>query len=144
MEVEKRRRVEKRCDDSSASEFNKEGQIKEIYLEDFMNHKKVLLTLGDKLNFITGENGAGKSAFVTALQVCLGGRSERSARLSGLIREGSSGPAIVRITLSNCGSDAYHPEVYGTSISIERKIYSSGACRYFIYSAEMEVINIKF
>jgi chromosome segregation ATPase len=104
-----------------------------------MNHKKYLLQLGPNLNFITGRNGAGKSAFTIALQVCLGAKSERSSRLSGLIREGSTGPAKVRVTLSNIGSDAYLPEIYGKSLSIERRIYSSGASQYFIRSQNMEV-----
>jgi structural maintenance of chromosomes protein 6 len=128
-------------EDSLNSSFL-EGQIKEIELENFMNHKKRYLKLGPNLNFITGHNGSGKSAFAVGLQVCLGAKSERSSRLSGLIREGSSGPAKVRVTFSNVGSDAYHPLVYGNTISIERRIYSSGTSQYFILNQKKEVVSL--
>ena len=116
-----------------------EGQLLEIYLENFMNHKNCQLKLGPNLNFITGHNGSGKSAFTIGLQICLGAKSERSSRLSGLIREGSTGPAKVRVTFSNNGSDAYFPEIYGKSLSIERRIYSSGPSQYFILSHNRKV-----
>ena len=117
-----------------------EGQINEIYLENFMNHKKCLLTLGPGLNFITGANGAGKSAFAVGLQFCLGGKTDRSSKVSSLIREGSPGPAKVRVTLANEGSDAYRPDIFGKSISIERRVYVSGVSQYSISTHDNQVM----
>ena len=37
------------------------GQIKSIYVENFMCHRKFTLKLGKHLNFITGRNGSGKT-----------------------------------------------------------------------------------
>ena len=48
------------------------GQIAEVYVRDFMNHKAFTLEFGKKLNFVSGANGAGKSAIVAAIQLCLG------------------------------------------------------------------------
>lgn len=77
----------------------------------------------------------GKSAIAAAIQLCLGANTRatgRGANLHGLIREGSSGPAILQVTLYNEGPDAYYPEKYGTRIMIERRIPKSGAASYHI------------
>ena len=95
------------------------------------------------LNFITGRNGSGKSAIVSAIQVCLGANAKttgRGDRLAAFIREGSAGPAIVRITLSNKGTDSYRPEVYGEKITVERKIPKTGSAGYTIYAADKKTV----
>lgn len=48
------------------------GTLEKIEVVDFMCHKLFALSLGQHINFITGQNGSGKSAIVAALQVCLG------------------------------------------------------------------------
>lgn len=45
------------------------GVIEEIYCENFMCHRKMRIKLSKNINFITGENGSGKSAIIAALQV---------------------------------------------------------------------------
>ena len=52
--------------------------------------------------------------------------------MASMIRQGSPGPAIVRVTLLNEGPDAYRPEVYGKRITIERTITKSAGASYKI------------
>ncbi len=88
-----------------------------------MNHRKFEMTFGNHLNFVNGKNGSGKSAIAAAIQICLGGKTTSTGRgksLKSLIREGSHNNAIIRITLSNEGSDAHLPDKYGRSSWLSR------------------------
>jgi chromosome segregation ATPase len=40
--------------------------------------------MGDKLNFVIGHNGSGKSAILTAITVCLGGKATFTNRGSSV------------------------------------------------------------
>jgi chromosome segregation ATPase len=108
------------------------GQIVEMYLQDFMCHRKFTMNFCKNVNFISGKNGSGKSSIVSALQVCLGSTAKtagRGSRMEEYIRENCAGPAIIRITMINEGADAFHPEIYGKRITVERRIArSSGSC----------------
>lgn len=67
------------------------GVIENIYLENFMCHGKLDVPLGPQMNFIIGHNGSGKSAVLSALQVCLGSKAsatDRGKSVKGLIKEG--------------------------------------------------------
>jgi structural maintenance of chromosomes protein 6 len=143
-------------DESEDTGYKETGQIVKIYVENFMCHKKfsksllhVILTMNSPLfttiaiqfcrhvNFITGSNGSGKSAIVSAVQLCLGATAKvtgRGSSLAGFVKEGTDGPAIAQITLINEGGDAYRPEVYGKRIVIERKITRSGVSSYTTYA----------
>jgi hypothetical protein len=113
------------------------GQICKVYVENFMCHRKFTLEFNRHLNFVNGQNGSGKSAIAAALQLCLGATAKitgRGANLSSLIREGSDGPAIIRVTLLNEGNDAFKPEEYGNRIVIERKIAKGSGGGYKLIS----------
>lgn len=91
------------------------------------------------MNYVTGENGSGKSAIAVALQICLGATSRNTGRGSNLsthIMSGSPGPAICRVTLLNEGDDSYKPDVYGDRIQIERRINRGGSCGYKILGVD--------
>ena len=64
------------------------------------------------------------------MQICLGAgakRTHRARNLKDLVRkEGTANSAKVRVTLLNKGPDAYKPEIYGETITIERSISLSG------------------
>lgn len=112
------------------------GHILRVDCENFMCHRKFTAKFGRHMNFITGRNGSGKSAIVSAVQLCLGATARTTGRgtnLGSFIREGSDGPAIAQVTLLNEGLDAYKPEVYGSRIVIERKITKSGVSSYTLY-----------
>ncbi|KAJ2550115.1 Structural maintenance of chromosomes protein 6 [Coemansia sp. RSA 1933] len=105
------------------------GIVEMVEVIDFMCHERAVVHLQPKVNFITGQNGSGKSAILTGLLIALGGSASstnRASNIRGFVRAGQS-RAIIRIQLRNRGPDAYQPERYGDSIIIERCIYSSGS-----------------
>jgi structural maintenance of chromosomes protein 6 len=106
------------------------GVITRIHCENFMCHRSFTIDLCRNVNFIYGQNGSGKSAILAAIQICLGAgarRTHRARNLQDLVRKDSTaGYAKVRVTLLNQGSDAYHPELYGDKITIERTIATKG------------------
>lgn len=54
-------------------------------------HRRLEIQFGDQINFIIGHNGSGKSAILTALTICLGGKAtatNRGSSLKNLIKEG--------------------------------------------------------
>ncbi len=121
------------------------GQICRVYVENFMCHRKFTLEFNRHLNFVNGQNGSGKSAIAAALQLCLGATAKitgRGTNLSGLIREGSDGPAIIRVTLLNEGNDAFKPDEYGNRIVIERKIAKGSGGGYKLMSNKGEVRSL--
>ena len=88
---------------------------------------------------------SGKSAVVAAVQLCLGATAKNTGRgtnLNGLIREGSEGPAIMRVTLLNEGMDAYNPNDYGNRITIERRINKGGGGGYKLLSYNGDVSQV--
>ncbi|KAJ2801456.1 Structural maintenance of chromosomes protein 6, partial [Coemansia furcata] len=100
------------------------GIVESIEIVDFMCHEMATVNLCPKVNFITGQNGSGKSAILTALIIALGGKASitnRASSLKGFIREGRQ-RATVKVQLRNRGPDAYRPELYGSSIVIERQL----------------------
>ncbi|KAJ2863523.1 Structural maintenance of chromosomes protein 6 [Coemansia erecta] len=105
------------------------GVVEMVEVIDFMCHERAVVNLCPKVNFITGQNGSGKSAILTGLIIALGGSASstnRASNLRGFVRAGQS-RAIIRIQLRNRGPDAYHSEKYGDSIIIERHIFSTGS-----------------
>lgn len=93
-----------------------------------MCHRKLTVKLCRNVNFIHGQNGSGKSAILTAIQVCLGAsarRTHRARNLKDLVRKEAGADcsgAKLRVTLLNRGADGYKPDVYGDTISVERTI----------------------
>ncbi|XWS51588.1 hypothetical protein CRYUN_Cryun12cG0189600 [Craigia yunnanensis] len=103
------------------------GTIKRIRLENFMCHSSLEIELGEWVNFITGQNGSGKSAILTALCIAFGCRAkdtQRASKLNEFIKTGCS-YAIVQVEIKNEGVDAFKPEIYGDTIIIERRISDS-------------------
>ncbi len=106
------------------------GTIKSVRLQNFMCHENLRVDLGPRINFITGENGSGKSAVLTALTLALGTSARKTNRtnkdgVKGLIRTGQHSAKIV-VELRNEGSDAFEPEKFGDVIIVEKNIVSSG------------------
>ncbi|GFY84291.1 structural maintenance of chromosomes 6A [Actinidia rufa] len=100
------------------------GIISKIRLENFMNHSNLEIEFGDWVNFITGQNGSGKSAILTALCVAFGCRAkgtQRATALKDFIKTGCS-HAVVNLEIKNQGDDAFKADVYGDVIIIERRI----------------------
>ena len=78
-------------------------------MKNFMCHEVFDYTPTRKVNFLTGVNGSGKSAVMSALIFGLGGGSKitnRGSANKNLIRTGQ-GQASVEISLYNRGETAY-------------------------------------
>lgn len=119
--------------------------IESITMINFMNHEKCHLELGPLINFIVGENGSGKSAALTALIICLGGRASatnRGGSLKAFIKEGRE-LCQLSVKIKNQGTDAYKPDVFGESIIIERSFSRSGASTFKLKSAQGRIISTK-
>lgn len=94
-----------------------------------MCHSHLQIDLGEYINFITGQNGSGKSAILTALCIAFGSRArgtQRASTLKDFIKTGCSS-ALVQVEIKNQGEDAYKPDVYGGLITIERRISESSS-----------------
>jgi len=119
--------------------------IEEITCINFMCHEKLVVDVGPLINFIVGENGAGKSAVLTALTLCLGGKAaatNRGASLKSLIKTGCDS-GILTVKLKNQGNDAYQPDVYGKSIIIERHFSRSGSSNFKLKNENGRLISNK-
>uniref|UniRef100_A0A3B4A2C9 RecF/RecN/SMC N-terminal domain-containing protein n=1 Tax=Periophthalmus magnuspinnatus TaxID=409849 RepID=A0A3B4A2C9_9GOBI len=119
------------------------GIVESITLKNFMCHSLLgPFAFGSNVNFVVGNNG-GKSAILTALIVALGGNAQatnRGVALKGFVKEGES--AEVSITLRNKGRDAFKPDVYGSSITIDMRISHDGLRTYKLKS-KAQVVTTK-
>ncbi|KAJ3095184.1 Structural maintenance of chromosomes protein 6 [Physocladia obscura] len=110
------------------------GVLERVQLYQFMCHQLLEVDFCPRINFVIGHNGSGKSAILTGIMVCLGGKAdvtERAKSLKALVMEGKKAGAVT-ISIHNKGPDAYKPEIYGQTIIIERKITSDGTGSYKI------------
>lgn len=108
------------------------GLIKCVDLHNFMCHSRLTVHFGAKLNFVVGHNGSGKSAILGAIMVCLGGKASHTDRgnsVKQLIKNGCQSAKIV-VHLSNSGVNAYHPEIFGDTIIVERVISTTTGSAY--------------
>jgi structural maintenance of chromosomes protein 6 len=111
----------------------------------FMCHERLHCDLGPLLNFIVGQNGSGKSAILTAITLCLGGKASstnRGGSLKSFIKEGTEQARLI-VKIKNQGHDAYRPEVYGESIIVERHFTKKGTSGFKVKSATGQVITNK-
>uniref|UniRef100_A0A8C1TPR5 Structural maintenance of chromosomes protein 6 n=1 Tax=Cyprinus carpio TaxID=7962 RepID=A0A8C1TPR5_CYPCA len=131
---------------TSQSVTGEVGIIESISLKNFMCHSMLgPFAFGPNVNFVVGNNGSGKSAVLTALIVALGGKAlttNRGSSLKGFVKEGESS-ADVSITLRNRGRDAYKPEVFGQSITVDLRISSEGIRTYKLRSKTGHLVSSK-
>lgn len=121
------------------------GIIEEIQCINFMCHEHLTVTLGPLINFIIGHNGSGKSAVLTALTICLGGKAtatNRAQNLKSLIKEGKE-HSIVTVKIKNQGALAYKPTQYGESIIVERHFSKSGASGFKLKDKNGKTVSTK-
>ncbi|CCJ28575.1 unnamed protein product [Pneumocystis jirovecii] len=121
------------------------GIIRSIELVNFMCHKYLKVDVCPNINFLVGRNGSGKSAILTAITVCLGGKAtitNRGSNIKNLIREGANSSSVT-IILKNTGDDAYMHDIYGDTIIIERRFTRESGGGYKIRSSDNRVISTK-
>ncbi|PSR85483.1 RecF/RecN/SMC N terminal domain-containing protein [Coniella lustricola] len=121
------------------------GILLSIHCVNFMCHSSLNIELGPLLNFIVGENGSGKSAVLTAITLCLGGKASstnRGGSLKAFIKEGQHEARLI-VKIKNEGDDAYQRELYGDFIQVERRFNRSGTSSFRILSAGGKIITKK-
>jgi chromosome segregation ATPase len=117
--------------------------IEEVTCVNFMCHSSLNVKLGPLINFIIGHNGSGKSAVLTALIICLGGKASATSRgnnLKAFIKEGTE-KCTLRVQIKNQGRSAYKPEVFGNSIIVERHFSRSGTSGFNIRNANNKSVS---
>ena len=83
--------AEQRKNRNIENEAADNGIIETVTCTNFMCHAFLEISLGPLINFIIGHNGSGKSAVLTAITVCLGGKAtatNRGQNLKSFIKEG--------------------------------------------------------
>ncbi|OTA95956.1 hypothetical protein M434DRAFT_393250 [Hypoxylon sp. CO27-5] len=119
--------------------------IESITCMNFMCHVRLHVELGPLLNFIVGENGSGKSAILTAITLCLGGKASatnRGGSLRSFIKEGQESASLV-VKIKNQGPDAYKPDLYGESIIVERHFSKNGSSGFKLKTSSGRIISTK-
>jgi chromosome segregation ATPase len=121
------------------------GIIEEIQCINFMCHEHLTVTLGPLINFIIGHNGSGKSAVLTALTICLGGKAtttNRAQNLKSLIKEGKD-HSTVAVKIKNQGPLGYKKSQYGDSIIVERHFSRSGSSGFKLKDEDGKIVSTK-
>ncbi|KAJ3076742.1 Structural maintenance of chromosomes protein 6 [Podochytrium sp. JEL0797] len=114
------------------------GSIEQVELNQFMCHNFLSVDFCPKINFVIGHNGSGKSAILTGIMVCLGGKAkvtDRANSLKSLVMEGKNAGSV-SVSIHNKGPDAFKPEIYGQTIIVERTIANNGTGSYKIKDAD--------
>ncbi|KAL8663280.1 MAG: hypothetical protein Q9202_004029 [Teloschistes flavicans] len=121
------------------------GILQSVSCSNFMCHGYLEVALGPLINFIIGHNGSGKSAILTAITICLGGKAtatNRGQSLKSFIKEGTES-AVLSVVIKNKGDSAYQPETYGESIIVERHFSRSGTSQFKLKSTTGRLISTK-
>ncbi|KAG5461967.1 MAG: hypothetical protein BJ554DRAFT_5760 [Olpidium bornovanus] len=145
---------EKRRGSSGPEDPAEAGIIESITLADFMCHRKMEFTFGPQINFIIGHNGSagfgawskgGKSAILTALTLCFGGKAnvtQRGSKVADFVRDGATRSEIT-VRIKNQGSEAFLPEKYGKTIVVTRRFAKEGGAQWIVRSADGSYVAAK-
>jgi len=110
--------------DEELSQLNPVGGLVCVNMRNFMCHSNFTQNFYAGVNYITGENGSGKSAVVVALSAALGANCNKIGKgddLSNLI--GVLEPiAVVTVTLRNDPSNPRHASKYKDPVVVERTL----------------------
>ncbi|MCJ1373013.1 Structural maintenance of chromosomes protein 6 [Loxospora ochrophaea] len=121
------------------------GIIETVTMVNFMCHAFLEIHLGPLINFIIGHNGSGKSAALTAITLCLGGKAtatNRGGSLKSFIKEGQES-CNLSIKIKNTDISAYQPEVYGDSIIVERHFSKAGTSGFKLKNSSGRLISTR-
>ena len=116
---------------ASAPQEYENGVVREVVVENFMNHSHLRVELDPHVNFIVGKNGSGKSAVVLALQAGLGCKAQASGKNTSThknyIKHGADS-ACIKIHIANGGGDPYRPDDFGETVVVEHRIEKVRSC----------------
>ncbi|KAI4111346.1 MAG: hypothetical protein LQ339_000545 [Xanthoria mediterranea] len=138
-------RTQQQSSGSSGNTPADNGILESVTCSNFMCHNYLEVPLGPLINFIIGHNGSGKSAILTAITICLGGKAtatNRGQSLKSFIKEGSDN-ATLSVKIKNKGDSSYQSEVYGDSIIVERHFTRSGTSNFKLKSDTGRLISTR-
>lgn len=121
------------------------GILESVHVINFMCHENYMFDLGPLINFICGKNGSGKSAILTAITLCLGGKASSTNRgqsLKSFIKEGKENASII-VRIRNKGDGAYLPDAYGDTILVERNFSRSGTSGFKLKNERGHLVSHK-
>lgn len=121
------------------------GILEQVDCYNFMCHHHLSVEFGPLTNYIIGKNGSGKSAVMSALTLCLGGKASdtnRGQSLKSFIKQGKESSTII-VRIKNQGDAAYMPADYGKSIIVERHFTKSGSSGFKIKSENGRIVSTK-
>lgn len=121
------------------------GILERVECYNFMCHDHFQVELGPLINFIVGKNGSGKSAILTAITLCLGGKASATNRgqsLKNFVKEGKENATII-VRIKNQGEGAYMPDDYGKSIIVERHFTKTGSSGFKIKAENGRIISTR-
>ena len=137
-----REQLAKRGKENPAAE---NGIIESVECNNFMCHAYLHVDIGPLINFIIGHNGSGKSAVLTALTICLGGKASatnRGGSLKSFIKEGED-TCTLKVKIRNGGETGYQPDIYGSSITVERTFNRAGASGFKLKNANDRLVSTR-
>lgn len=160
-----RKRQNTQADEQNFFKHHQPGFIRSVECINFMCHKNLKVNVGSGITFVSGQNGHGKSAILTALiQVFSTDRRMKGERGTGSAlrrniegdKKAKSAKIIVKIQnkraeeeldLVEGGNRGYtmkpfEPETYGDIIIVEREIFDKSK-KLRIMSEDKEVISEK-
>jgi hypothetical protein len=121
------------------------GILERVECYNFMCHDHFYVELGPLINFIVGKNGSGKSAILTAITLCLGGKASATNRgqsLKNFIKEGKENSTII-VRIKNQGDGAYMSDDFGSVIIVERHFSRNGTSGFKIKAENGRIISTK-
>jgi structural maintenance of chromosomes protein 6 len=119
------------------------GILESVHVINFMCHENYMFDLGPLINFICGKNGSGKSAILTAITLCLGGKASSTNRgqsLKSFIKEGKENASIT-VRIRNKGDGAHLPAEYGDTIMVERHFSRSGTSGFKLKNQNNKLVS---
>ncbi|KAI9728451.1 MAG: Structural maintenance of chromosomes protein 6 [Chrysothrix sp. TS-e1954] len=122
------------------------GVLESITCINFMCHEHLEVKLGPNINFIIGHNGSGKSAVLSAITLCLGGKAtetNRGGSLKHFIKNGKDYATLIVKIKNQGGENAYKRDLYGPSIIVERHFSTNGTSGFKIKASNGRIISTK-
>src|SRR5690349_12675949 len=111
-----------------------DGCFLKLTLRNFMAHKDLTCEWKKNIVFINGQNGSGKSAILTAIQLLFGYKAtntKRTTTVTGFIKNGCKHAVIEGVICNYHGS--LSKDKYGEVVHLTRKINIGGSSIYKIY-----------
>ncbi|KAI4091810.1 MAG: hypothetical protein LQ344_003914 [Seirophora lacunosa] len=145
QEQETQFHTQQRSNNQSSNTAADNGILESVSCTNFMCHSYLEVALGPLINFIIGHNGSGKSAVLTAITICLGGKAtatNRGQSLKSFIKEGTEA-AVLSVKIKNKGESSYQNDVYGDAIIVERHFTRSGTSSFKLKSSLGRLISTK-